>query len=786
MANIDILELPVAVSLDGSEYFPLVQGATTKRAQTELLAGIQFNLDSISTTQGAILYRNATEWVALTPGTAGYVLTTGGPAADPSWVANGTGTVSSVAMTVPGFLSVAGSPITTSGTLAVTLATQSANTGFFGPTTGGAAAPTFRTLVNADIAAAGAALTRVDDTNVTLTLGGTPSTALVAAASLTLGWTGTLSPARGGTGVANNAASTLTISGNFASTFTVTGITAVTFPTSGTLATTSQILSPGGSTTQLQYNNAGAFGGISGATTNGTVVTLASPVLTTSPTAAGATWPDLGTVTTADINGGTIDGTTIGGGTPAAGTFTTLAATTSNLQGGTATLGTVAGAIDMGGATSLEIPNSAAPTVNADGEIALDTTVTDFSGGAIKYYSGAEFGLVGMPIAEFTSPSDGDVVTYNAATDEFLLLPAGAGTGATRELDNLQNVAINTSLISDTDNTDALGSATIGWADLFLGDGGLINWANGNATITHSTGLLTTNVPVTITGLATASGFAPTANTATGNRLYLPAADTLGFAIAGTGELQLTGTALSPMADGGQSLGTTALGWQNLFGNTGFVFNIENGNWVATHTSGILTVGTGDLRVTNNFTDATSVVTVGGAQTLTNKTLTSPTLTTPALGTPASGTLTNCTGLPISTGVSGLGSGVATMLASATGAVATITFIIDGGGSTITTGIKGDLEIPFACTITQATLLADQSGSIVIDIWKDTYANYPPTDADSITSSTPPTISTAVKSQDSTLTSWTTSVAAGNTLRFNVDSVTSIQRVTLSLRVTKT
>jgi len=60
------------------------------------------------------------------------------------------------------------------------------------------AAPAWSAIAGADVT--GAALTKTDDTNVTLTLGGTPSTALLRAASLTLGWTGTLSVARGGTG----------------------------------------------------------------------------------------------------------------------------------------------------------------------------------------------------------------------------------------------------------------------------------------------------------------------------------------------------------------------------------------------------------------------------------------------------------------------------------------------------------------------------------------------------------------------------------------------------------
>lgn len=106
------------------------------------------------------------------------------------------------------------------------VSTATANYVFAGPTSGGAAAPAFRALVAGDIPAlsyvssvsatapitstggltptigvTSAALTKTDDTNVTLTLGGSPTTALLAATSLTLGWTGTLAVGRGGLGI---------------------------------------------------------------------------------------------------------------------------------------------------------------------------------------------------------------------------------------------------------------------------------------------------------------------------------------------------------------------------------------------------------------------------------------------------------------------------------------------------------------------------------------------------------------------------------------------------------
>jgi hypothetical protein len=74
---------------------------------------------AFSSTQGSLLYRNATQWVALGPGTAGQFLTTQGAGANPNWSSGGAGT-GTVTQVVCG-TGLSGGTITASGTCAVDL-----------------------------------------------------------------------------------------------------------------------------------------------------------------------------------------------------------------------------------------------------------------------------------------------------------------------------------------------------------------------------------------------------------------------------------------------------------------------------------------------------------------------------------------------------------------------------------------------------------------------------------------------------------------------------------------
>lgn len=119
--------------------------------------------------------------------------------------------------------------------------------------------------------------------------------------------------------------------------------------------------------------------------------------------------------------------------------------------------------------------------------------------------------------------------------------------------------------------------------------------------------------------------------------------------------------------------------------------------------------------------------------------------------------------------------------------VAEYQILSEEAGTAITAGVKAALHFPYACTIVEVTLLAPaQTGSIVVDLLLDTYANFPPTDADSITASTPPTITSGQKAQDSTLASWTTSIPANSAMIIKVPSdATTIENCTVSIKTAR-
>ncbi len=117
--------------------------------------------------------------------------------------------------------------------------------------------------------------------------------------------------------------------------------------------------------------------------------------------------------------------------------------------------------------------------------------------------------------------------------------------------------------------------------------------------------------------------------------------------------------------------------------------------------------------------------------------------------------------------------------------VSAIEWIVNGGGVTPAPGYQDDFEVPFACTITAVRLFADKVGSLVVDIWKAPFASFPPTISNSICAADLPTLSGAQDMQDTTLTGWTKALLAGDVLRFNLNSISTCTRFTLSLRVTR-
>ena len=113
--------------------------------------------------------------------------------------------------------------------------------------------------------------------------------------------------------------------------------------------------------------------------------------------------------------------------------------------------------------------------------------------------------------------------------------------------------------------------------------------------------------------------------------------------------------------------------------------------------------------------------------------------------------------------------------------------IMDYGGDAIPVGAKGVIRIGYNAKIVEATLLSENVGSINIDIWKSTYAAYPPSLSGSIVGPTDLlSLTNAISYTDTALTGWNTTINAGDILRFYVSSNSGVSRLTVALKLQRT